>query len=118
MPINLPDKHILDSIIRLLLASAPYLSLWAIGIVIALSRWEKHPEVSLLVVISLSVNIIHSILSAIWHVWLPAKLTEKGFDQLGIARISMRRAIISMVIQLAIWVTLLFAIFGWRSPNT
>jgi hypothetical protein len=95
--------------------SMPLILIWVIGIVLALSRWRRHPRVSLFAIIAFSVFIVSVIVVSI----LTARATtammsspnlsvNETIPVLGII------VIIQQLISAVAWAFILGAIFGWR----
>lgn len=93
---------------------APLLIVWGIGILVALTRWRRHPRVSLLVTAGLLILAIQMVVQAYISIWLPITLSEEGMSS---AEIGLRLRDIGLINILVIslaWVLILTALFGWR----
>jgi hypothetical protein len=92
-----------------LLADGPVYVTWLVGIGIAIARWKKHPRVSLLTVLALSLSLVISIFNGMLVIALPM--------QLRASEISAALAVLgvcSSLIYMVLWGMILAAIFGWR----
>ena len=84
---------------------------WVIGIALALSRWRRHPRVSLFALLAFTIILV----SRFQNVLLPPIMLNYGWtaDQIGpifFTVINLMTGLTSVVA----WAFVLCAIFGWR----
>jgi hypothetical protein len=96
------------------LTQLPLLLVWLVGIVLAVTRWQRHPKVSLLALIALVLALLETILNGLLSVWLPMMLTEQGMDSMQIGTVFGVWRFISSIVGAVIWGLVLAAIFRWR----
>ena len=99
-----------------LLPQFPIYLIVLIGIALAISRWRKHPAVSRLTLIALSVWLVVSIVDTILSVWAPT-LRDQGWTYSEITQFIMVKSYFSMFVRAIVWVLTLMAIFGWRGEQ-
>jgi hypothetical protein len=106
---------VIQAILASLLESSPLFIIWLVGIILAAVRWQKHPRLSLLVVIVFLLFLVSHIITTIVGIALPvlAYQTHMSFTTVGIINLAL-----SLVFNIPLWCLLLWTIFGWRSPAT
>jgi hypothetical protein len=91
----------------------PFVAVWISGIVAALARYSRHPTLSALLVVSLSlwmlVSISYSLTTPILIVDLDAASISKKSLYLGILGIRMG------LFRTAVWAAMIVGILGWRN---
>lgn len=97
-----------------LLVAAPLVILYGIGIVIAISRRQRHPKVSLLTILALTIQIFLTVASRIISFALPLILRDRGWATSQIGQVFFAQAIVVELLEIAVWILLLYAVFGWR----
>lgn len=104
-------------IISSLSVASPLIITWAVGIVIAVMRWQRHPRVSQLVVIALGVLIVAAVLNLTLNVLLPQILMRSGGDATTLGVVFTITGAIFSLIQTVCWAMILVALFGWRNTQ-
>jgi hypothetical protein len=94
--------------------STPVIIVWVIGIVLALSRWQRHPRVSQFTLIACVVMIVNLVGSRFLTIWLPITMRDRGQSVSQISLIFTIIGIITALIGAAAWALVICAIFGWR----
>jgi hypothetical protein len=96
------------------LPQLPLLLVWLVGIVLAVTRWQRHPKVSLLALIALVLALLETILNGFLSMWIPVMFTEQGMTpaQIGTAFAVWR--FIASIMGAVVWGLVLVAIFRWR----
>ena len=95
----------------------PRFLVWAIALYFALSRWEKHPNVSKLTAIASLLLILLEILESVLG-FLPLFFINRGWST---ARMTIALSIGNLLISLLFaipWMLILNAIFGWRREGS
>src|SRR5262245_53348477 len=84
---------------------------WVIGIALALSRWRRHPRVSLFALLAFTILLV----SRFQNVLLPPIMVNYGRteDQIGPIFFNVIRLMTGLTSVVA-WALVLCAIFGWR----
>ena len=106
----------LARMIRWIGIHSPLYLVWLAGIVFAISRWRRHPTVSLLTLVALAVLLLSSVLGVFVFTWLPQFLSDHGWAD-AIEAIYSLVAIVLNGVQAIAWGMLLLALFGWRTPT-
>jgi hypothetical protein len=57
-----------------LLVSSPVYIVWIVGLVIAVTRWSRHPQVSLLAVSGLAILLVREVVATLVAPWLQMSL--------------------------------------------
>jgi hypothetical protein len=85
--------------------------IWVIGVVVALSRWRRHPRVSLFALLAFAVMLV----SRFVGVALPPIAHAYGWTEDEIRPIySLAVALFTTLTSAVAWAFVLCAIFGWR----
>lgn len=66
-------------LLRSILQQLPSLLAILVCILFAILRWKRHPRVSLVVIISLMLLILHSLTFAAIYVWVPEAVMRSGW---------------------------------------
>ena len=96
------------------LPQLPLFLVWLVGIVLAVTRWQRHPKVSMLALIALVLTLLETIISNFLSIWLPIMLTEQGTSATQIGTIFGIWRFIASLVGAVIWGLVLAAIFRWR----
>jgi hypothetical protein len=91
----------------------PVLAVWVAGIILALTRWKRHPKVSLLTVLALGGQLILFVVNAGLNVYASRRLFG-AWNSDQISTFYAVKSIITSLIEAGLWVMLLYAIFGLR----
>jgi hypothetical protein len=88
--------------------------IWVSGVVLALSRWRRHPRVSLFALLAFGIMLI----SRFQSVLLPPIMINYGWtaDQSGPIFLAVN-GLISGLTSAVAWAFVLCAIFGWRDQR-
>jgi hypothetical protein len=97
--------------------STPVIIVWLIGIVLALSRWRRHPQVSRLALIALAISIVNLIVNRFISIWAPLTMRDNGWTTYQIGLFFTALGIITALISAAAWALVICAIFGWRDQR-
>jgi len=84
---------------------------WVIGAVLSLSRWRRHPRVSLFALLAFGMMLV----SRFQSVLLPPIMINYGWtaDQMGVISFTVIN-LMSGLTSVVAWAFVLCAIFGWR----
>ncbi|HKQ89817.1 MAG TPA: hypothetical protein VJZ77_03975 [Blastocatellia bacterium] len=89
------------------------LIIWIIGVVLALSRWRRHPRVSLFALLAFAIMIVSVFLTlslppiAIYYGWV------NDYGEISPILFTASRLFTGLT-NIIVWVFVLRAIFGWR----
>jgi hypothetical protein len=92
----------------------PMIIVWVIGIVLALSRWRRHPRVSQLMLTALALMIGATVVIRALYAWLPIAMRNRGWSMSEYGAFSTAIGIVSTLINAAAWALVISAAFGWR----
>jgi len=94
---------------------SPVLLVWFIGLLVALTRWKRHPKVSLVTVIALSGFFLVSFIATFTYGYLIRTWQSRSGEDLDrlLKIVDLSRSAISALF----WGLLLAAIFGWRQSR-
>jgi len=106
---------ILGQVVRWLGVNAPLYLAWLAGIVLAISRWRRHPTVSLLTLIALALLLLSSVVGVIVFAWLPHVLIDRS-SSIDLSVVYSLVGLVLNAIRAAGWGIILVALFGWRTP--
>jgi hypothetical protein len=68
-----------------LIARLPLFIVWIVAVVLAVSRWEKHRTVSILVLIAVVVELVLAVVGTAASVMLPRWMMERGLEHIRVA---------------------------------
>lgn len=105
----------IQAILVELLYGVPYFIVWLAGIIIAIVRWQRHPRLSMLVLIVFVLYIIAQVINAVFSIMLPQIVFDR---HLNFGIITIIQETLDIVLFIPLWGLLLWAIFGWRKPGT
>ena len=100
-----------------LFGQAPTFLAWIVGLVVAVTRWSRHPQVSLATVVAIGLAIVLTATGTMLSVWLPFHMRAEGRS---IGEVGQATAVIALTLstlQAGNWVLVFVAIFGWRSAS-
>ena len=89
---------------------------WLVGLILAIVKWKKMPNVSLLTVIAIVILFLSSVASTIFSMVYPTTAYQNAVSTTQISIVTGVVAIINVLITTACWGLILAAIFGWRKP--
>src|SRR5262249_46554554 len=90
----------------------PMLIIWVTGLYFAISRSNRHPKVSRLVVIALGIMILNEITSTLFVIFIPVIMIQKGLDNSQLNGYYLLNSVIHTLLYSAAWVMLIAAIFS------
>ena len=93
----------------------PVVIVWLIGVILAISRWRSHPQVSLFVIIAFVVMMGAAVVSRVTAMWAPMMMRERGWSMSEVGTIITSINIAYALINATAWALVLCAIFGWRA---
>jgi hypothetical protein len=102
-----------SQVVRWLACEFPVFLVWAAGIIIAISRWRRHPRVSMLVVGGLALHLAANVLHVCASVLIPYVLASGDRDHIMVAY-SVIQIVFAGLYAVA-WGMILLAVFGWRN---
>ena len=105
--------EMLVRIFRWLAVQSPVMLVWVGGIVFAMTRWRRHPMVSLLTVVALLGLLLTTIAAVCISAWLPRLMGELDPERAETIY-HMFWAFVSALRAVA-WGAILVALFGWRT---
>ena len=111
----MPDIAVLGLSLAHLL---PLVAVWVTGVVVAVTRWERHPRTSRLVVLGIGLLLVLTVISRILSVLLPVYLSDRAEltnEQMGWVLGGL--AFLWSTLTAGVWVLLLLAIFGERGKQ-
>jgi hypothetical protein len=94
--------------------ATPVIIVWVIGIILALSRWRRHPRASQFALIAFALMIGATVVVRALYLWLPIAMRNHGWSTREFGTISVAIGIVSTLINAAAWALIICAIFGWR----
>jgi len=106
-----------SQIVTLLLSSlwsVPFLLLYVAGLAIAIVRWPRHPQVSMLSALAFSGFLIGLLLQRGAWIWYTLGVQSHGFTASNYSMVFTAVNALSSVLDLAAWILLLIALFRWR----
>lgn len=95
----------------------PLVIIWIVGIVIAITSWRKHPQISLYAVIGLGLLLLRGLFVTGANVWLPISMYERGMAVGRIGVITTMVGVLSALVASVGWVLILLAIFRYRTDR-
>src|SRR5262245_12280759 len=93
----------------------PVVIVWLVGVILAISRWRSHPQVSLFVTIAFVVMMGASVVIRITSMWAPMIMRERGWSLSEVGTILTSINIAYALINASAWALVLCATFGWRA---
>jgi hypothetical protein len=99
--------------LSILLPQLPIIGVMVVGIIIAVARWQKHPRVSVLLVIALSLEIA----SAIIYPLLTSILITSVAAVSDMTTVLAITGLGGAVLRAVLFGLILWAAFGWRTPT-
>jgi hypothetical protein len=98
-----------------LMMAVPNVLVWLIGIILAVSRWRRHPRVSQISVVAFVIMIVITIISRFLNALLPMAMHDRGWTSDQIGSIFTVVGAITTLTSAVVWALVLWAIFGWRN---
>ena len=99
-----------------LTAESPLLAIWLLGMIVAATRWKKHPKVSLLTILALGGLSLELVtMQFVYRFVLPPLVNGRmGMDIGTVYKII---GFVRAVINAGLYGLLLMAVFGWRNAD-
>lgn len=101
----------LQTILAQILFALPSILAWLVGAVIAIVTWQKHPRLSMLVLITFLLFIFFQIINDIVVVLLPRFTFTEHMD---FQVLTILEEALYIVLFIPLWGLVIWAIFGWR----
>lgn len=95
----------------------PMIIVWVIGVALALSRWRRHPRVSLFALIAFLTLIGVTVIVRAVYIWLPVAMRDHGWSTSEVGTIFTAVGIVSALVNAFAWAFVICAIFGWRGKS-
>ena len=101
--------------VRAYLLQLPLYVVWLVGIILSMTRWQRHPKVSLTALTAFSVLFIESLIGTLLSYNLPRLLSEGGrLDGEHVALVIHVVWFGRTIFHAGLWGLVLAALFGWR----
>jgi uncharacterized membrane protein YfcA len=108
------DSTALISVASSLLTRLPLLIVYGVAIGYAVVRWDKHPQVSLLVVLAVAGLTLQLVVGTFVSTWVPMRLRAAGRTTSDLAAFYSLYGVVSGVLSAGFWGMVVAALFGWR----
>ena len=109
--------HKLLDLLKQIVEQLPSLLTLIACMIFAITRWKRHPRVSLLVLVSLALLFIHGIAFSIIYNWVPGLFSKPVYDATTMRNVYLVLGLISNGTAAVIFAILLGAIFMQRKPE-
>src|SRR2546428_6432712 len=109
----------IESLLWRMAIYGPLFIVWIIGIILALTTWRKHPQVSLLALVGFALQLFQSGAGIVFYYWIssPQALAPSWSSEEWM-RVLQFFPFCQTCLSAVGWSLILFAIFRWRSqPN-
>lgn len=100
-----------------LLLRTPLLIVYGVALGYAVVRWDKHPQVSLLVVLAVAGLALQLVAGTLLTTWLPLQMRASGKSANEIGAFFSLYGIVSGLLGAGCWAMVVAAIFGWREQR-
>ena len=101
--------------VRAYLLQLPLYIVWLIGIILSMTRWQRHPKASFAALAAFSLLFVESLIGTLLSYNLPRLLAEgRHIDGEHIALILNVLWFGRTILHAGLWGVVLLAIFGWR----
>lgn len=97
-----------------LITRLPIMSVWSVGIVVALVFWRRHSRVSTLTSIACAGFLILAVSETFAHVTVLALIRDGRLNTRQFEGILAMINILTAFLYTILWILVLIAIFGWR----
>jgi hypothetical protein len=94
--------------------SVPFLLLYVTGLVLAITRWPRHPQVSLLSVLAFSAFLIGLLMQRGAWFWYIVLNENHSFTASNTSIVFTAVNTLSSILDFGGWILLLVALFRWR----
>ena len=108
--------HRLFDLLKQIVEQLPSLLTMIACMIFAITRWKRHPKVSLLVLIGLALLFIHAIAFIIIYNWVPGLFIQPVYDAAKMRHVYFVLGLLSNGTAAVIFAILLAAIFMRREP--
>jgi hypothetical protein len=91
--------------------------IWAVGIVLALRRWRRSPQVSLVILIAFALELAQAAFRILRWYWFDLEMRAAGLS--GSANVIHKFTILHYVncgLEVLAWTLILVALFRWQYP--
>jgi hypothetical protein len=95
----------------------PVFIVWLIGAILAISRWRRHPRVSLFVIIAFVVMMGATVIFRVVSMWAPMIMRDRDWSMGEFGAILTAINFVYALVNAAAWTLVLCAIFGWRANS-
>jgi len=90
---------------------------WLVGAILALARWQRHPKVSLVMLISAVVFILGLLIQVAGYYWATNVVLTGGGSIEEVRWLLLALALVNSLFTTTGAVLLLVAVFGWRDAS-
>jgi magnesium-transporting ATPase (P-type) len=111
------SAQLLLSILVQLLFQLPVIAIAAVGIVLAVRNWRKHPNTSRAALIAFTIVIVMNVVGTFLAYWLPISVYRETNSAAALGWLNVGLSFVSMITGIITWVLVLMAIFKWRGPE-
>jgi predicted PurR-regulated permease PerM len=98
----------------MMLSRLPVLIAWVVAVCFAVARWNKHPNVSAMVVFAVAILAIEMIIGSFVSIYVPRRIMAEGGSSTSMSWFFGIYGLVTSVIAAGCWGMLIAAIFGWR----
>ena len=109
-----------DDFLNLLRSFGPYLPVlivMAIGVILALTRWKRHPKISMLAFLALGGQVILFVISMTLNLYA-SRILFRTWSADQVSTFYTVKYIITSLIEAGLWVLVILAIFNGRGDQT
>ena len=99
-----------------LIGTLPAVAVHLVGIILAVTRWRRHSNVSSIAVFGLGLSLLVTIVGRLVSVALPLTMRESGRTIAEVSTMMGVFAGVTTLFEAAALGLLIGAIFGWRNP--
>jgi hypothetical protein len=90
---------------------------WGVLVAVAISRWDRHPNVSLLAVLAVGGMFLLSVIGTAFSVTAPIWTREQGMSPSSMGVVFAVYGVVSSLLSAGLWGMVIAAIFGWRNSS-
>jgi hypothetical protein len=104
--------------LRMLSGAVPLLLVWIAAVVLAVRAWRRHPQVSLLTLLSMGLFIGDAVVGTFAYGWM---IVNEQREMLSVGQVGTRLDILNwgrILLRTVAWILLLIALFRWRGSST
>jgi hypothetical protein len=94
----------------------PVVIVWIVGIIFALTRWKRHPKISLLTFLALGGQLILFLVNAVLNIYASRVLFGAWNSEQISSFYTVKYSIMSLI-EAGLWIMLLYAIFSMRGEQ-